>query len=85
MIGLEIGRRNYLAYLLLPHRAKTTLLPEDSRRRLDRINRGANETIDSGEDATSYDRAHRYDEAEPHEYPARLHWAGVLAVEALRR
>lgn len=72
MIGIEIGQRNYLLYLLLPHRTKTTLLTEGSRRRLDRINSGANEAIYSGEGATSYDRAHRYDEAEQHEYPTRV-------------
>jgi SAM-dependent methyltransferase len=72
MIGIEIGRRNYLLYLLLPHAAKTRLLTAVSRGSLDRINRGANETIYSGEDATSYDRARGYDAAEQHEYPARV-------------
>jgi SAM-dependent methyltransferase len=72
MIGIEIGRRNYLLYLLLPHTAKTRLLTAASRGRLDRINRDANEAIYAGEGAASYDRAHRYGEAEQHEYPARV-------------
>jgi ubiquinone/menaquinone biosynthesis C-methylase UbiE len=72
MIGIEIGRRNYLLYLLLPHLTKMALLTERSSRELDRINRDVNEDIYSGERATSYDRAHRYDEAEQHEYPARV-------------
>ena len=72
MIDIEIGRRNYLLYLLLPHLSKTSLLTEDSRRKLDRINQLVNEAIHSGERATSYDQAHRYDEKEQLEYPARI-------------
>jgi SAM-dependent methyltransferase len=72
MIDIEIGRRNYLLYLVLPHLSKTSLLTEDSRLKLDRINRLVNEAIHSGERATSYDQAHRYDEAEQLEYPTRV-------------
>ncbi len=72
MIGIEIGRRNYLLYLVLPHPAKMALLTGRSRRELDRINRDVNEVIYSGERARSYDRAHRYGEREQHEYPARV-------------
>jgi len=71
MIDIEIGRRNYLLYLLLPHLSKTSLLTEASRLKLDRINQVVNEAIHSGERATSYDRAHRYDEEEQLEYPTR--------------
>jgi len=71
MIAIEIGQRHYLLYLLLPHPAKTALLTEDSRRRLDRINRAANEAIYSGDAAAAYDARHRYEEDEQHEYPAR--------------
>jgi SAM-dependent methyltransferase len=85
MIRIEIGRRNYLLYLLLPHLTKAALLTEDSRRRLDRINRDFNEAIYSGERATSYDRAHRYDEAEQHEYPARVLVGEVWAPEGYGR
>ena len=72
MIEIEIGRRNYLLYLLLPHPSKISRLTGDSRRTLDRINQVVNEAIHSGERATSYDTAHRYDEAEQHEYPTRI-------------
>lgn len=71
MIRIEIGRRHYLLYLLLPHRLKSRLLTPESRARLDRINRAFNETIYSGTGASGYDRMHRYAEDEQHEYPAR--------------
>ncbi len=71
MIGIEIGRRNYLLYLLLPHRLKSRLLTPASRAKLDRINRAFNETIYSGAGASDYDQIHRYAEDEQHEYPAR--------------
>ncbi len=71
MIDIEIGRRNYLLYLLLPHRLKSRLLTPASRAKLDRINRAFNETIYSGPGASGYDRIHRYAEDEQHEYPAR--------------
>ncbi len=71
MIRIEIGRRNYLLYLLLPHRMKSRLLTPASRAKLDRINRVFNETLYSGAGASSYDQIHRYAEDEQHEYPAR--------------
>ena len=71
MIRIEIGRRNYLLYLLLPHRIKARLLTPASRAKLDRINRAFNETIYSGVGASDYDQIHRYAEDEQHEYPAR--------------
>ena len=71
MIRIEIGRRNYLLYLLLPHRLKSRLLTPASRAKLDRINRAFNETIYSGAGASAYDQIHRYAEDEQHEYPAR--------------
>lgn len=77
MIRIEIGRRHYLLYLLLPHGAKWRLLTPASRARLDGINRGFNETIYSGVGASAYDRIHRYAEDEQHEYPARPLVAGI--------
>lgn len=71
MIPIEIGRRHYLLYLLLPHRMKSRLLTPASRAKLDRINRAFNETIYSGAGASDYDQIHRYAEDEQHEYPAR--------------
>jgi ubiquinone/menaquinone biosynthesis C-methylase UbiE len=68
---IEIGRSHYLAYLLLPHPVKIALLSQESRRRLDSINRAFNERIYSSEGATEYDRIHRYAEAEQHDYPVR--------------
>lgn len=68
---IEIGRSHYLAYLLLPHSVKIALLSQESRRRLDSINRAFNERIYSSEGATEYDRIHRYAEAEQHDYPVR--------------
>jgi ubiquinone/menaquinone biosynthesis C-methylase UbiE len=71
VIRIEIGRCNYLLYLLLPHRLKSRLLTPDSRAKLDRVNRAFNETIYSGAGASAYDKIHRYAEEEQHEYPAR--------------
>jgi len=71
VIGIEIARRNFLLYLLLPHRIKSRLLTPTSRAKLDRINRAFNEAIYSGEGASAYDQIHRYAEDEQHEYPAR--------------
>ena len=51
MTLIEIGRRNYLLYLILPHPVKMALLSEASRARLDAINRLFNETAYSGESA----------------------------------
>lgn len=70
MIRIEIPRRHYLLYLLLPHPLKMALLSPASRERLDRINRGFNERLYSGEGAAAYDAIHRYGEAEQHEYPS---------------
>jgi SAM-dependent methyltransferase len=67
---IEIGRRHYLLYLLLPHPRKIALLSPGSRERLDQINRRFNETIYSGESADGYDAIHGY-EAAQHDYPAR--------------
>jgi SAM-dependent methyltransferase len=80
MALIEIGHRNYLLYLLLPHPLKVGLLSSWSRLRLDTINRANNETIYSGEAATSYDTRHRYGAAEQHDFPLRelieQAWAG---------
>ena len=77
-VRIEIGRRHYLAYLLLPHRVKMALMSGGSRQRLDTINQAFNERIYSSTGATEYDRAHRYAEAEAHDYPVRglvdEHW-----------
>jgi ubiquinone/menaquinone biosynthesis C-methylase UbiE len=70
-VRIEIGRRHYLPYLLLPHPVKMALLSQASRQRLDTINRAFNERIYSSEGATEYDRIHRYDEAEQQDYPVR--------------
>src|SRR3989442_14053462 len=69
---IEIGGRNYLLYLVLPHPMKIALLSGESRARLDRINSGFNERAYSGEGAEEYDRIHRYEGDGQHEYPARL-------------
>jgi ubiquinone/menaquinone biosynthesis C-methylase UbiE len=71
MIRIEIGRRNYLRYLLLPHRLKARLLTPASRAKPEGINRAFNEAFYSGVGASGYDRTHRYAEDEQHEYPAR--------------
>ena len=71
MIRIEIGRRHYLLYLLLPHPLKSRLLTAASRVKLERINRTFNETIYSGTGASGYDQVHRYALDEQHEYPAR--------------
>jgi ubiquinone/menaquinone biosynthesis C-methylase UbiE len=79
-VRIEIGRRHYLAYLLLPHHVKLALLSPESRSRLDGINRAFNERIYSGTGATDYDRTHRYLEAEQHDHPVRelvdVRWVG---------
>jgi len=80
VISIEIARRHYLLYLLLPHWAKVALLSPGSRTRLDRINLAFNDSLYSGEGAEEYDRIHRYAGDEAHEYPARALveeiWAG---------
>ena len=85
MIRIEIGRRNYLLYLLLPHPLKLALLSPASRERLDRINRRSNEEIYSGEGAAAYDRIHGYAGADQHEYPARALVASLWAPEGYGR
>jgi SAM-dependent methyltransferase len=77
VIRIEIGRRNYLLYLLLPHPVKSRLLTVGSRVRLERINRVFNETLYSGPGASGYDQIHRYAEDAQHEYPARALVADV--------
>jgi len=84
-LTIEIARRHYLAYLLLPHHLKMALLSPRSRTQLDRINQAFNEEIYSGESATAYDRTHRYAEAEQHEYPAQLLISKVWAPEGYGR
>jgi SAM-dependent methyltransferase len=71
MALIEIGRRNYLLYLVLPHLVKMALLSDASRAKLDAINRLSNETIFSGDGAVNYDLNHRYGEAEQHDHPCR--------------
>ena len=70
MIRIEIGRRHYLLYLLLPHPLKLRLMSAGSRVRLGRINQAFNETLYSGAGASGYDQIHRYAQDEQHEYPA---------------
>ena len=71
MALIEIGSRNYLLYLVLPHPVKMAFLSETSRTKLDTINQLFNETAYSGEGASNYDQIHRYAEAEQHEHPCR--------------
>ncbi len=71
MALIEIGRRNYLLYLVLPHPLKVALLSGTSRAKLDAINRRFNETAYAGEGASLYDQIHRYAEAEQHDHPCR--------------
>jgi SAM-dependent methyltransferase len=68
---IEIGERNFLLYLVLPHPLKMALLSRESRAKLDRINSGFNEHAFSGDRAAQYDRLHRYEDDAQHEYPAR--------------
>jgi hypothetical protein len=65
---IEIGKRNYLLYLILSHATKMALLSWDSRTRLARINAGFNDSVYSGEGATEYDRIHSYEDDAQHEY-----------------
>lgn len=71
MIRIEIGRRHFLLYLLLPHPLTSRLLTTASRANVDRINRSFNESIYSGTGASAYDEIHRYAQDEQHEDPAR--------------
>ena len=85
MALIEIGRRNYLLYLILPHHVKTALLSESSRAKLDTINRLFNETAYSGEGARNYDQIHRYAEAEQHDHPCRTLVEEIWAPEGYGR
>ena len=85
MTLIEIGRRNYLLYLILPHPVKMALLSEASRARLDAINRLFNATAYSGEGASNYDQIHRYAEAEQHDHPGRTLIEKVWAPEGYGR
>lgn len=85
MALIEIGRRNYLLYLLLPHPVKMALLSEASRSKLDAINRHFNETVYSGEGARNYDQIHRYGEAEQHDHPGRMLIEEIWAPEGYGR
>src|SRR5437762_7085807 len=49
VISIEIARRHYLLYLLLPHWAKVALLSPGSQARLDRINLAFNDALRSEE------------------------------------
>ena len=85
MISIEIARRHYLLYLLLPHWAKVALLSPGSRARLDRINLAFNDTLYSGEGAEDYDRIHAYATEQQHEYPAHALVESVWAPEGYGR
>ena len=71
MTLIEIGKRNYLLYLILSHPIKMALRFGDSRARLDRINAGFNDRVYSGAGATDYDRIHSYEDDAQREYSAR--------------
>ena len=71
MALIEIGRRNYLLYLVLPHRLKMALISPESRAKLDQINSGYNEHAFSGDRAEQYDRLRGYEDDAQREYPAR--------------
>jgi ubiquinone/menaquinone biosynthesis C-methylase UbiE len=81
VISIEIARRHYLLYLVLPHSAKVALLSPGSRARLDRINLAFNDALYSGAGAADYDRIHRYAADEAHEYPTRALVEDVWARE----
>jgi len=85
VISIEIARRHYLLYLLLPHWAKVALLSPGSRARLDRINLAFNDTLYSGEGAEDYDRIHAYGTEQQHEYPAHALVESVWAPEGYGR
>ena len=85
MALIELGARNFLLYLVLPHPVKMALLSEASRARLDAINRLFNETAYSGEGASNYDQIHRYAEAEQHDHPGRTLIEEVWAPEGYGR
>src|SRR5712664_1261732 len=85
MALIEIGGRNFLLYLVLPHPVKNALLSEASRAKLDAINRLFNETAYSGEGASNYVQIHRYAEAEQHDHPGRTLVEEVWAPEGYGR
>src|SRR3989442_7862719 len=85
VISIEIARRHYLLYLLLPHWAKVALLSPGSRARLDRINTALNDTLYSGEGAAEYDRIHRYAADDAHEYPTHALVEAACAPPGYRR
>ena len=85
MALIEIGSRNYLLFLVLPHPVKMAFLSETSRTKLDTINQLFNETAYSGEGASNYDQIHRYAEAEQHEHPCRTLIEEVWAPEGYGR
>ena len=68
---MKAGPWRFLLYIVLPQPAKMTVLPDELRGQLDRINLAANVGMYSGQGATAYDATHRYAEAEHHEYPAQ--------------
>lgn len=70
-LTIDIGERNYLLYLLLPHSLKMKFLSADSRSKLEEINRRSNLAIFSGEAASDYDELHRYGGVEQHDFPMR--------------
>src|SRR5439155_22983042 len=85
MALIEIGRRNYLLYLVLPHPLKMALLSKASRAKLDAINRLFNETVYTGAGAANYDQIHRYAEVEQHDHPCRTLIEDVWAPEGYGR
>lgn len=85
MALIEIGRRNYLLYLLVSHPLKMALLSPDSKAKLTVINEKANAHHYGGEVATGYDQLHRYGEAEQHEYPTRTLVSRTWAPEGYGR
>jgi SAM-dependent methyltransferase len=66
---IEIGRKNFLLYLVLPYRHRRTLMAPGSDARLDRINSVGNEASFSG-DRAAYDELHLYGGTAQTEYPA---------------
>jgi len=72
MLTIEIGRRHYLLYLILPHPLKMALLSPESRRRLDVINQQFNANLYSGDGAEQYEAIHRYGDGGQQDYPSRL-------------
>lgn len=59
MALIDIGNRSYLLYRVLSHPTTMALLSEDSRSRLDAINRLVHDTAYSDDGAASYDQIHQ--------------------------